>query len=199
MSKLIVVVGATGLQGAVVIDAMILNDGWRIRGVTRNVASDKAKALAKRGIEMMTADLDDAESISKAFEGANAIFAVSDFYEPFASGIGPDKAMEIEYSRGVAMARAASKTTTLETYFWSTLPAALHTTQGECKVPHFDAKADVDAYIKEDPVLVSKTIFLLTGFYASNFAYPPFTPIYSVKFYAALHHHSHRRLADWWE
>ncbi|KAF4414692.1 hscarg dehydrogenase, partial [Fusarium acutatum] len=37
----------------------------------------------------------------------------------------------------------------------------------------------IDVYIKNDPVLNVKTIFLLTGFYAFNFDYPQFTPIYS--------------------
>lgn len=180
MSKLIVVVGATGMQGVGVIDALATSDGWKILGLTRNIQSEKAKALAERGIEMKVADVDEEESLIKAFHGAHAIFGITDFYEPFASGVGPRKAMEIEYNRGVAIANAASKTTTLETFFWSTLPAAREITQGKHHVPHFDAKGDVDAYIKKDPVLVTKTIFLLTGFYASNFNYPPFTPIFSV-------------------
>ncbi|KAF4338397.1 hscarg dehydrogenase [Fusarium beomiforme] len=179
MSKLIVVTGATGMQGSGVIDALSANPDWKIRGVTRNTSSPKAQALIKRGVEMVAANLDDQDSLTKAFVGANAIFAVTDFYEPFATGIGPEKAMQIEYDRGVNMARAAVQTTTLETYFWSTLPSASELTNGEAKVPHFDAKGKIDAYIKNDSVLNSKTIFLLTGFYASNFDYPPFTPIYS--------------------
>lgn len=180
MSRLIVVTGATGMQGSGVIDALASNPDWRIRGLTRNTNSDKAKALMDRGIEMVAANMDDEDSLSNAFIGAHAIFAVTDFYEPFATGIGPKRAMQIEYERGVKLARAAAKTTTLESYFWSTLPAASDLTNGEVKVPHFDAKGAIDAYIKNDSVLNPKTIFLLTGFYASNFDYPPFTPIYSV-------------------
>ncbi|GKU22340.1 unnamed protein product [Fusarium langsethiae] len=59
------------------------------------------------------------------------------------------------------------------------MPAASELTKGEAPVPHFDGKGKIDAYIKNDPVLNGKTIFLLTGFYASNFSHPPFTPIYS--------------------
>jgi hypothetical protein len=170
------------MQGSGVIDALATNPDWKIRGLTRNTNSDKAKALLNRGIEMVSADMDDEDSLLNAFIGANAIFAVTDFYEPFATGIGPEKAMQIEYERGLKLARAAAKTTTLECYFWSTLPAANDLTNGKVKVPHFDAKAAVDAYIKNDIALNSKTIFLLTGFYASNFNYPPFTPVYSVRF-----------------
>lgn len=181
MSKLIVVTGATGLQGLGVIDALSANPEWKIRGVTRNTNSEKARRLAERGIEMVTADLDDEDSLVKAFVGANAVFAVTDFYEPFGTGIGPVKSMKIEYDRGVRLARAAAKIPTLENYFWSTLPAASKLTNGEVEVPHFDAKGAIDEYLKNDPVLNSKTIFLLTGFYPSNFGYPPFAPIYSVR------------------
>lgn len=180
MSKLMVVTGATGMQGSGVIDALATNPDWRIRGLTRNINSEKAKALVHRGIEMVAASFDDEDSLENAFIGANAIFAVTDFYEPFIKGVGPEKAMQIEYDRGVKLARAAAKTTTLETYFWSTLPAASDLTNGEVKVPHFDGKGAVDAYIKNDPALNAKTIFLLTGLYASNLGYPPFTPVYSV-------------------
>lgn len=184
MSKLIVVTGATGLQGLGVIDALSANPDWRIRGVTRNKNSEKARKLVERGIEMVTGDLDHEDSLTNAFVGANAIFAVTDFYEPFGTGIGPEKSKEIEYNRGVNLARAAAKTATLETYFWSTLPAANHLTNGEIHVPHFDAKGAIDEYIKNDPALNAKTIFLLTGFYPLNFGYPPFTPIYSVRSHA---------------
>lgn len=180
MSKLIVVTGATGMQGSGVIDALSTVDGWRIRGVTRNTASVKAQALNKRGIEMVKADFDDEHSLLDAFVGANAIFAVTDFWEPFIAGAGAEKAMQLDFDRGVKMARAASKTATLQTYFWSTLPAADEVSNGNFPVPHFDGKAKVDAYIKSDPVLNGKTIFLLVGFYGSNFSYPPFTPFYSV-------------------
>jgi uncharacterized protein YbjT (DUF2867 family) len=180
MSKLMVVTGATGMQGSGVIDALSANPDWKIRGLTRDTNSEKAKALVNRGIEMVAATFDDEDSLKNAFVGANAIFAVTDFYEPFTTGSGPEKAMQIEYDRGVKLARAAAKTTTLETYFWSTLPAASDLTNGEVKVPHFDGKGAVDAYIKNDPVLNAKTIFLMTGLYPTNFSYPPFTPVYSV-------------------
>ncbi|RDW64421.1 NAD(P)-binding [Aspergillus mulundensis] len=182
MPNLLVVTGATGAQGSSVIDALLAANPktpWKIRGVTRNTASPKAQALTTRGIEMVSASFDDEESLRLAFTGATAIFAVTDFYEPFARGVGPEKCMQIEYERGVKLARAARDIPTLETYFWSTLPAARDLTGGEVGVPHFDAKGDIDAYIKSDAVLNPKAVLLLTGVYASNLAFPPFTPVYS--------------------
>lgn len=92
-----VVTGATGMQGSGVINALSTNPDWKIRGLTRDTNSEKAKALIHCGIEMVAATLDNEDSLKNAFIGANAIFAVTDFYKPFMTGIGPEKAMQIEY------------------------------------------------------------------------------------------------------
>ncbi|KAL2837795.1 NmrA-like family-domain-containing protein [Aspergillus pseudoustus] len=109
----------------------------------------KASALAARGIEIVSADLDDEERLARAFADADAFFAVTDFYEPFATGVGAEKVTQIEYTRGGNAARAAARTATLQVYFWSTLPAARELTRGEVSVPRFDAKGEIDAYIKQ--------------------------------------------------
>jgi uncharacterized protein YbjT (DUF2867 family) len=70
--KIIAVLGATGAQGGGLVRA-ILNDksgGFTARAITRNVNSDKAKALASRGAEVVSADNDNEESLKKAFNGA---------------------------------------------------------------------------------------------------------------------------------
>lgn len=46
-----------------------LQDGtYKVRAVTRNVNSEKAKALAARGVEVVTADINSEQSLVKAFE-----------------------------------------------------------------------------------------------------------------------------------
>ena len=58
--KIIAVVGATGAQGGGLVRA-ILNDpnsGFAARALTRKVDSDKAKELAKLGVQVVAADLD---------------------------------------------------------------------------------------------------------------------------------------------
>lgn len=67
-SKLITVIGATGIQGGSVIAAALKSGDWKIRGVTRNVNSDTSKALASKGVEMVTADWNDESTLVKAFE-----------------------------------------------------------------------------------------------------------------------------------
>ena len=57
MSRLIVVVGTTGGQGGSVVSSFLTDPQWRIRGITRNLDSDKAKSLIAQGVEMVKADL----------------------------------------------------------------------------------------------------------------------------------------------
>jgi uncharacterized protein YbjT (DUF2867 family) len=179
MSKLVVVVGATGSQGGAVISALLQDPIFKIRGLTRNRNSKGAQALAAQGVEVVAADLNDEKSLIEAFRGAHAIYAITNFFEPFVTE-GPEKAVEIEYQQGLNLARAASKTYTLEHYIWSTLPDAMALSKGQVAVPHFAAKARVDEFIKADKALLSKTVFLWITFYASNLFFPMFTPIDAV-------------------
>lgn len=67
MAKLIVVCGATGQLGGSVARRM-LNEGWRVKAITRNANGDPAKALTAKGAELATANYDDEASLVKAFE-----------------------------------------------------------------------------------------------------------------------------------
>ena len=66
--KLVVVIGATGQQGGSVVNALLNHpETYTVRAVTRNINSDKARSLASRGAEVVTGDLDNYDSILKAF------------------------------------------------------------------------------------------------------------------------------------
>lgn len=68
MSLIITVIGATGVQGGSVVDAALKSGIYKVRAITRNINSDKAKALAARGVELATADLNDEQSLIKVFD-----------------------------------------------------------------------------------------------------------------------------------
>lgn len=68
MPQLLTVVGATGNQGGSVISAALKEGTWKIRGTTRNVNSDTAKALTAKGVEMVAADVNDEQLLVKAFQ-----------------------------------------------------------------------------------------------------------------------------------
>ena len=83
--KFIAVVGATGAQGGGLVQA-IVNDpdsGFTVRALTRDVNSDKTKALAKLGAGVVAANLDDVVSMKRAFAGTYGAFCLTNFWEHF--------------------------------------------------------------------------------------------------------------------
>ena len=163
--KIIVVVGATGAQGGGLLRA-ILDDPqqqFQPRALTRNANSDKAQELAARGVEVVQADLDDPESLKKAFQGAYGAFCVTNFWEHFS----PQK--ELAQAKNLA---EAARDTGLEHVIWSTLEDTrkwvplsddrMPTLMDNYKVPHFDAKGEANHEFSDCDV---PTTFLLTSFY----------------------------------
>ena len=102
--KIIAVVGATGAQGGGLARA-ILNDSqseFAVRAITRNPDSEKAKELAALGAEVVAADIDDYESVKKAFDGAYGAFCITNYWEHFSP--------EREQAQAMNLARAAKDT-----------------------------------------------------------------------------------------
>jgi len=166
--KIIAVVGATGAQGGGLVQA-IANDRqgpFKARALTRNVGSDKAKGLVALGADVVAADVDDIESLKRAFAGAHGVFCVTFFWDH----LSPEK--EVAHAR--AMAEAA-KHARVEHIIWSTLEDTrrwvplddqrMPTLMGRYKVPHFDGKGEADQVFRD---LGVPTTFLLTSFYWDN-------------------------------
>lgn len=166
--KIIAVVGATGAQGGSLADA-ILSDpdgGFAVRALTRKPDSDAARALAERGAEVVQADLDDVDTIVRAFEGAWGAFCVTNYWE----SMSPEK--EQQQARNMA---DAAKKAGLKHVIWSTLDDTrelvpleddrMPTLMDSYKVPHFDSKGEMDAYFIESGV---PTTCLQTVFYWDN-------------------------------
>ena len=166
--KIIAVVGATGAQGGGLCRT-ILGDkggGYSVRALTRDTSSEKAKELKKLGADVVTADVDDAESLNRAFHGAHGAFCVTFFWEHFS----PEK--EVAQAKNMAV---AAKHAGVKHVIWSTLEdtrkwVPLHddrmpTLNGKYKVPHFDGKGEADRLFADQGV---PTTFLLTSFYWEN-------------------------------
>lgn len=176
MSKIVTVIGATGIQGGSVIRALLDSPEYSLRAITRNNKSDGAKALKARGIDVVQADINDIESLRAAFAGSYAIFAATNFFDALLT-LGTEKSMEAETRLGNNLADAAAATGSLEHYVWSTLPNSRKNTDGKIVVPYYESKNRVDDYIKaHHPKLLRKTTFLWLGWYASNMNYPWYQP-----------------------
>ena len=76
MSKLITVFGATGGQGGPIARAL-LEKSFRVRAVTRNVDSDKAKALREAGAEVVAGNIHDPASVKAALDGAYGAYLIT--------------------------------------------------------------------------------------------------------------------------
>jgi uncharacterized protein YbjT (DUF2867 family) len=169
--KILAVVGATGAQGGSLARAILSDKAseFSVRALTRKVDSDKAKELKKLGAEVVAADLDDVESLERAFAGAYGAFCITNFWEHFSA--------EKEFTQANHMAKAA-KHAGLKHVIWSTLEDTrkwvplnddrMPTLGGKYKVPHFDGKGEADHLFTEVGV---PTTFLLTSFYWENFIY----------------------------
>jgi hypothetical protein len=121
----------------------------------RRGASRRLSSAEEPGVEIAVADLND-----------EAIFVVTDCCAKTGSATA---AMEMNYTQGVNMAKAASKIPTLQHYIWSTFPNSTGLSLGKITVPHFQGKARVDDSIRHDVKLLATTIFLMFGIYAEAF------------------------------
>lgn len=175
MSKIITVIGATGVQGGSVVRALVNAGGYTIRAITRNRQSEKAQTLQSQGVEIVEADLNDVASLKSAFAGSYAIYAVTNFFEAFPTA-GKEKSIDIEVQMGINLATAAAATSTLKHYIWSTLPNSRRVSGGKVVVPHYEAKNQVDDYIKSNEALHQITTFLWIPAYAQNIQYPFYMP-----------------------
>ena len=118
------------------------------------------------GAEIVAADVDDVESLERAFDGVYGAYCVTFFWEHFS----PEK--EGQHVRNMA---AAAKKAGVEHVIWSTLEDTrkwvpldddrMPTLMGSYKVPHFDAKGESDKVFSDEGV---PTTNLLTSFYWDN-------------------------------
>ena len=152
--KVIAVVGATGAQGGGLVRAILAdpNGGFACRAITRDPSKDQARALAGKGADVVKANLDDGESLRKAFAGAYGAYCVTNFWEHFSG--------EKEKTQAKNIADAA-RTAGVSHVIWSTLEdtrnlmapsdTRMPMLQEKYRVPHFDAKAEANAYFEGSP------------------------------------------------
>jgi len=185
-------------QGSSVANHFLQNKDWLIRGITRNPSSTKAKVWASKDVEIVQADQNDVDSLKRAFRGAHAIFAVTDFASNWTkvseSATLRDKASEagksigeyageLERVQGVNAATAAADPdtiATLERFVFSTLAPVKKISSG--KYTHaweFDSKASVVQHIREKLPQLSERLSTVTmGIYQESWKeIPTFAPL----------------------
>ena len=133
MSRTILITGATGNQGGATLHNLV-GKGFTLRAMTRKRDSDKAQALANRGVEVVEGNLDDPESLKKALNGVWGVYAVQNTWE---AGV----TLEEEQGKRLAeLARAAG----VEHFVYASVGSA----HRETGIPHFDNKCRVEETIR---------------------------------------------------
>lgn len=171
--KIVAIVGATGAQGGGLARAILSDRSgpFSVRALTRRPTSGPAQCLAEQGAEIVAADLDRVETVKRAFDGAHAVFCVTNFWEHHS----PDR--ELAQAQVLAQAAACAGN---EHVIWSTLEdtrlwvplgsCQMPTLKGRYKVPHFDAKGEANAAFTDRHVPAT---FLMTSFYWDNYIHFP--------------------------
>ena len=131
--RTIVVAGATGLQGGAVA-RRLLEDGWRVRGLTRNPASRQARALRALGVQVVRGDMAEAASLRPAFEGAYGVYSVQN---PFIGG--PEQ--EIRQGKNIA---DVAKAVGVEHLVYG----SAGTGEKGTAVPSWETKLQIEAHMK---------------------------------------------------
>jgi uncharacterized protein YbjT (DUF2867 family) len=143
--RTVLVFGATGQQGGSVATALQAK-GWRVKALVRDPNSDKAKAIAAQGIELVHGDLTDRQSIQAAMIGIYGVFSVQPSSGQGAAYGVTDEA-EIRYGKTIAETAIANGVHHL---VYSSANAAGVTKTG---IGHFDTKSEIEKYIRSLNIL----------------------------------------------
>lgn len=153
MSTRVLVVGATGNQGGAVVDGLLAADDkqFSVSGLTRDATSEKAQALASRGVTVVEGDLNDAESLRDVMDDVDAVFAVTNY---FIAGF------EGEIKQGTNLAEAAAESD-IEHFVYSSVGGADRTDE----VEHFISKYRVEQRIADLdlPTTVLRPVYFMNN------------------------------------
>lgn len=143
MSKpLVVIVGITGNQGGSVADHLLRSGKYRLRGITRNLESSKATSLKEKGVDLVKADIGNKDQVLAAFKDADAVFLVTNFWDP---EVLKDNSLEEKQGRTLVDAAVESG---VKHVIWSSLSDVDAESGGKIKVPHFTGKNKVEQYLR---------------------------------------------------
>lgn len=151
----IAVFAATGSQGGAVTDALLAS-GAHVRALLRDTTSDRAAALAERGVELVPVDVDDPRTLADALRGVNAFWFMT-----IPPGGMQDADTAGETRQGIALADAAAAAQVPHVVFSSVGGA-----ERSSSVPHFESKFLVEQHLAG---LGIRTTVVRPVFFMENF------------------------------
>jgi uncharacterized protein YbjT (DUF2867 family) len=132
-SKTIFVTGATGNQGGAVVRSLI-NNGFKVKALTRNPSSVSAQTLGKLQAEIVKGDLNNTDTFHNHIRDVDGIFAVLTYEN------GVDK----EIQQGMNLANLAKEYGIKHFLYSSVIGADLNT-----GIPHWESKFKIENHIKQ--------------------------------------------------
>jgi len=146
-SKLILVTGATGHQGGAAF-RHLRQLGFSLRAATRDPNQQKVRDLAGQGTELVAADLEKPDTLTKALDGVYGVYSV----QSRAKGI------DSEIRQGINLADAA-KRSRVSHFVYSSVASADQNTG----IPHFDSKFQIEQHIRATglPFTVIRPVFFM--------------------------------------
>jgi uncharacterized protein YbjT (DUF2867 family) len=163
--KAILVAGATGNQGGATAHHL-LKDGWTVRALTRDPASEPALALARAGAEVIAGDLGDRASVDAAVKGVHGVFSVQRTQFPGA----PDGfTVEDEICQGILLAEAA-KAAGVAHFIYASVGGA----ERDSQIPFWESKWAIEKHIHSLrlPATIIRPVSFMENFAAPYFRLP---------------------------
>lgn len=133
----VVVFGATGTVGGAVARALLKDERFCVRAVTRTPTTDEARALAEEGAVVVAADLNDSRSLMRVMEGAAGVFLTTNYWEHL------NKQKEITHGMNAIDAAVNCK------IHHFVFLGSSHTKQDEKPCGYMDGKAALEEYISQ--------------------------------------------------
>ncbi|KAJ2559236.1 hypothetical protein EV175_000433 [Coemansia sp. RSA 1933] len=143
------IIGATGNQGGSVLRSLHTTGKYKLIAITRNTSSAAAKEIKAKypDVELAAANVDDIESLKKAFKGADFVFGMTQFFQPEVMGKIEAGNLDVEYNQGKNIVDAAIDAGVKDVIF-STLPSMKEISGGKyTKVYHFEGKHKIEEYL----------------------------------------------------
>jgi len=151
------VFGATGCQGSSVIRALVKTKKYHVKGIARDVNSDRAREIKDLGVELVHCDMRKPDELRNVMKGIDLVYAMTDYWDH------ESKNKEYQIGKNIVDVAVEMK---VKHFIWSSLPNVEHLSGGKLTVPHFSHKGRVGEYAKK----LLPTTLVCPGFYYQNFS-----------------------------
>ncbi|KAJ7330341.1 hypothetical protein DFH08DRAFT_882414 [Mycena albidolilacea] len=147
-SRIVSVFGATGQQGASVLQKLLKDGTFSPRAITRDTKSEAAVKLQQQGAEVVRADTADKASLVNALRGSEAVFAVTlSTFPPYSA----EKPSEITVGKNII---DAAKEVGVKFIVFSSVPGLTKLTGGKyTQVSLYDDKEVIEEYLKASGIV----------------------------------------------